>query len=300
MDCSVISYPDRGPWGKSSYRGNTSGYVVKDFLEYAHKDKRQLFCDPAEGGGTSGDVACSMGIRYRGLDLRDGFNLLRDDLGSTLGEPAQTIWFHPPYHTMIAYSGNMWGDKPHPDDLSNCRSVAEFEAKIQLALQNVYDALSAGGHYAVLIGNMRKNGEYIPLTDYVRALCPGVMKEEIIKCQWNTSSGRTSYSGSFVPIAHEKMYIFQRDKTIVGILDYAVAFTGKLERHSGMTWRNLLRRVMMKAGRPMTLTQIYESVEGSDKAKANPHWPEKVRQTLQDERFFSRQERGVYAINRSA
>jgi hypothetical protein len=28
--CSVVSYPDRGPWGDSRYRGNCSGYLVKD------------------------------------------------------------------------------------------------------------------------------------------------------------------------------------------------------------------------------------------------------------------------------
>jgi len=27
---SVVSYPDRGPWGDASYRGNCSGYLVKD------------------------------------------------------------------------------------------------------------------------------------------------------------------------------------------------------------------------------------------------------------------------------
>ena len=30
---SVVSYPDRGPWGNNKYRGNMSGYLVKDIIE---------------------------------------------------------------------------------------------------------------------------------------------------------------------------------------------------------------------------------------------------------------------------
>lgn len=31
---SVMSFPDRGHWGKSSWRGNTSGYVIKEMIEW--------------------------------------------------------------------------------------------------------------------------------------------------------------------------------------------------------------------------------------------------------------------------
>jgi len=30
---SVISYKDRGPYGNNSYRGNCSGYVIKDLIQ---------------------------------------------------------------------------------------------------------------------------------------------------------------------------------------------------------------------------------------------------------------------------
>ena len=33
---SVVSYPDRGPWGNNKYRGNMSGYLVKDIIEQYH------------------------------------------------------------------------------------------------------------------------------------------------------------------------------------------------------------------------------------------------------------------------
>ena len=30
---SVISYPDRGQYGRNDYRGNCSGYVIKDLIK---------------------------------------------------------------------------------------------------------------------------------------------------------------------------------------------------------------------------------------------------------------------------
>ena len=31
---SVVSYPERGKWGKSSWRGNMSGYIIIDLIEH--------------------------------------------------------------------------------------------------------------------------------------------------------------------------------------------------------------------------------------------------------------------------
>ena len=47
--CSVVSYPDRGPWGDPKYRGNCSGWLAKDLIL---RFKVQSVFDPAEGSGT--------------------------------------------------------------------------------------------------------------------------------------------------------------------------------------------------------------------------------------------------------
>jgi len=60
--CSVVSYPDRGPWGDSRYRGNCSGYLVKDLiLRFGCKS---VF-DPAEGSGTVRDVVAGINQFHR-------------------------------------------------------------------------------------------------------------------------------------------------------------------------------------------------------------------------------------------
>ena len=37
---SVISYSNRGPYGKSSYRGNCSGYVIRDLINYFYPNSK--------------------------------------------------------------------------------------------------------------------------------------------------------------------------------------------------------------------------------------------------------------------
>ena len=82
---SVISYPDRGSWGNSGYRGNCSGYLVKDLI--LRFDCKSVF-DPAEGGGTVKDVVSGIN-RYgqknnscEGRDLKTGFDILNGQMPS--------------------------------------------------------------------------------------------------------------------------------------------------------------------------------------------------------------------------
>lgn len=37
---SILSYKDRGPYGNANYRGNCSGYVIKDLIEQLYKDNK--------------------------------------------------------------------------------------------------------------------------------------------------------------------------------------------------------------------------------------------------------------------
>ena len=65
-DSTVLSFPDRGPWGDNRYRGNCSGWY-QAFLIWKYKVHKmaELF----SGSGTGYDVAKDMGIDYVGADL---------------------------------------------------------------------------------------------------------------------------------------------------------------------------------------------------------------------------------------
>jgi hypothetical protein len=97
----VVSYPARGPWGDSKYRGNCSGYLVKDLIL---RFKSQSVFDPAEGGGTVRDVVSGINtylrqeIHYEGRDLNSGWDILAGELPE---RQFDMVWYHPPYWDII-------------------------------------------------------------------------------------------------------------------------------------------------------------------------------------------------------
>ncbi len=131
---SLLSYPDRGPFGRADYRRNCSGYIVRDLIvQYTDHTKTTLVVDPMQGSGTSRDVCQFLNtqghtIEYTGLDLNTGFNILKNEIRPKLTRPADLI--HPPYHNMLRYSGTVWGSQPLPDDLSHCQSYPDFLSKL--------------------------------------------------------------------------------------------------------------------------------------------------------------------------
>ncbi len=193
---SIVSYPNRGPWGDNRYPGNSSGYLLIDLCAtYAPR----VVLDPMEGGGTSRDVCADMGIAYQGFDLHSGVDSLHDEIGGGY----DLIFWHPPYHDMKIYSDD-------PRDLSRAGSLAAFGALLRAGYWRLFELLTPGGRLAILIGDLRRRGRYEPLTADVARLDRTHITGIIIKAQHNVSSNRTQYGGAFVPILHETLTIFQR------------------------------------------------------------------------------------------
>ncbi|WP_138437918.1 DNA adenine modification methylase [Marinobacter shengliensis] len=281
-----MSFPSRGKWGNSRWRGNCSGHMVRgalgSYLDW--NNPNALFVDPSEGGGTSRDVANELGVNYVGLDLHSGFNLLKDDLLESVGQPSNMVFWHPPYHSMIEYSRNVWGDgQPHPDDLSNCQSVAEFIEKSQLAMMNIYESLSQQGRstYCVLIGNMRKAGQFYDLTGMLQRVAPGKLRDIIIKQQHNCVSDSRRYGGgAFARIAHETLLVFERDTRILCAIDFACQVERRLENAQRMTWRTALKRVT-RPGERVHLRDLYGRLEGyARRLGTNNDFEAKIRQVV--------------------
>jgi len=204
---SVVSYPQRGPWGDSSYRGNCSGHLVKDLI--LRFNCKSVF-DPAEGGRTVKDVVeginryLKKGIHYDGRDLRNGWDILTGDFPE---ERFDMVWYHPPYWDIVRYSDDQ-------RDLCNCHTLEDFESRLSASIDRLYQVIRPGGVLAVLIGDKRKQGSYYPL---LRSLLihreAGELKGIIIKMQHNCRSDRKAYHSQnpfLIPIRHEYCLIFQR------------------------------------------------------------------------------------------
>ena len=292
MNSSILSFPQRGVWGQAGYRGNCSGYVQKTLIE---KFKPSYFVDPAEGGGTSRDVCRQLGVKYTGLDLKDGFNLLRNSLKDRLQGQPDFIFFHPPYGEMVSYSGNLWGS-PHPDDLSRCGNGDGFINRLEIALMNIYDPLKQGGHYAVLIGDMRKNGEYFSWQADIIGLGLGKLRNVLIKQQHNCLSSSYQYSGSFIPIMHEYLLIFMKDRHIVSFGQLLLQKDERIARRQAGTWKQIVYQALQDLGGQATIEDTLNAVLQRIDPQGNQHVAAKIRQTLQNPLFF-RISQGLYTIS---
>ena len=201
---SVVSYPNRCQlWGRSGYRGNCDGRLIKDLICRYHATK---VADPMEGSGTSRDVVAGLnkykraGISYWGGDLRSGFDLTRQDLPDRF----DFVWVHPPYWNIVQYRS---GDS----DLSNCESYERFREMLMVCLRRCYEALEVGGRLAVLIGDVRRSGRYTPIVKDVLNFPYGEIRSIIIKVQHNCMSDRKRYGKmEDVPIRHEYCVVFKK------------------------------------------------------------------------------------------
>jgi len=205
--CSVVSYPDRGPWGDSKYRGNCSGHLIKDLI--LRFSAKSVF-DPAQGSGTARDVVTGINkhlkkeILYEGRDLKQGWDILTSSLPQ---KQFDLVWYHPPYWDIIQYSDN-------PKDLSNSSTLENFERNLNQSTEKLFEAVKPGGIMAVLIGDKRRSGSYYVL---MRTLLInekiGKLKALIIKLQHNCKSDRMFYNSQnpfLIPIKHEYCLIFQK------------------------------------------------------------------------------------------
>ena len=205
---SLLSFPERGPWGNARYRGNCSGHVYRALFE---RLRPQVFTDPTVGSGTSVEVAREMGIEAYGLDLHSGFNILKQRILDVVGQPSDLVMSHPPYHNLIVYSGQVWGTEPHPDDLSRCATEEEFMDKLIVAMKNQRHATKPGGYYGTLIGDIRKDGQYFSLQAELITRCPKrELRAILIKQQFNTTSDRKAYPLPLPRIMHEYVILWQK------------------------------------------------------------------------------------------
>lgn len=246
---SVVSYPDRGPWGDSSYRGNTTGHLIKDLIKFYKPDS---VLDPMEGSGTTGDVCRELGIEYDGFDLKDGFDLFTDELPP---KHYDLIFFHPPYWDIIQYSDS-------PRDMSNAESLDEYLHLLFKAIEILSQYLSKNGVLVLQIGDKRRRGEYYPLGAYVQVFRRKELKAKLVKVQHNMKSSAKKYGGNFIPIIHEEVLV---------MADF-----------TQLTWRELVLRALEELGGEATLSELYETLKAHPKREKNRTYKATIRRTVQE------------------
>ena len=284
-DSTILSFPERGPWGDSKYRGNCSGYIQAFLMWKYHVEK---FAELFSGSGTGYDVAKDMGVKYVGADLNptpsrpgilqvDAFNDAVPDEFYT----ADMIFMHPPYgkEIKIPYAGSMY---PDPTGQLSKSDLGQMEWKtfikaLNSVIMKYYSAMESGSYMSILMGDVRRGGFHSMLTDIVK---PGQLEQVIIKAQHNCVSNGRSYSNrNFVPIVHEYLMVLKKIAPYIINFQLPTEYKGDIRDANSSTWTDVVAAVLKNEGR-MSLSDLYRCIEGHKKTVTNNHWKEKIRQTL--------------------
>lgn len=278
---SVISYKERGNYGNSMYRGNCSGYVIKDLIEHFYPDSTpKKFIEVFSGGGTGKDVAKELKISNSlHLDLNNGWDALVDNIPSG----SDFIFSHPPYWDIIKYEQQR--NSYSPNDLSNNMSYEEFIKKLDIVNEKIYHSLINGGRHITLLGDVRKNGKYYSIIKDMKWF--GDLESHIIKIQHNCVSDNKLYSNnSFIAIKHEHILVFRKNKIWVFNTKETNTIKENIMNLTKITWRDLIQATLEFLNNRASIEQIYNILKESKKAENNNFIREKIRQTLNSNSNF--------------
>lgn len=225
---SIWSFKERGAWAthKGDYRGNCPPQVIRNLLlKYTNKDN--IVLDPFCGSGTT-LIECKLLKRKSiGVDVniealkltksRLDFNyndeyipkLIKGNATKLKFIPNNKIDFifaHPPYADIIKYSNDI------NEDISRLE-LDEFLNQIELFSLECFRILKRDKICSILIGDIRKKGNVIPLGFYIMNIFIKAgfsLKEIIIKEQHNCKM--TDYwknkKVDFYLLTHEYIFVF--------------------------------------------------------------------------------------------
>ena len=233
---TVWSFKSRGSWAthNGNYRGNWSPYIPRNIiLRYSNEGDTVLdyFC----GAGTTAIECKLLNRNFIGVDINssaieltklnldfenDSSLLLKPDISAFVGDArnlmidknsVDLICAHPPYSNIINYTAG------HPGDLSNL-DIKKFLDEMDKVAKESFRVLKDDKYCAILIGDMRKNKNVVPLGFWVaeKFLNNGFCLEEmIIKRQHNCKTTGFWYKNSikynFLLLAQEYLIVFKKD-----------------------------------------------------------------------------------------
>lgn len=301
---TILSFPDRGPWGSSSYRGNCSGWIQAMMI---WRYDVQRFAELFSGSGTGYDVAKDMGVAYAGADLnpnpvREGI-ICADALADDVPEEfygADFLFMHPPYSALIniPYAGSMYDDADGSlakRDLGQMQ-WPEFIRALNKIICKYYASIDTGGRMGILVGDIRRQGKfYSMLSDMVR---PGELDQIYIKAQHNCVSDGRRYSGNrFTPIAHEYLVVLRKPFPYMADFVLPQRYENDVRDNiNTFTWKQVVYAALKVIGGKGKLEDIYAQINGHKKTRTNADWKAKIRQVLQLSDLFVSPQRGVWQI----
>lgn len=183
----IIKERDRSGKHDGFYHGNFIPQVPRQLIKKFSK-QGDVVLDLFLGSGTTAYEAESLGRNFIGVDISSdmvkyvttkldkdgqyfaellnsdsGSPVVREEIGGILRKYGkdfvQLAILHPPYADIIKFS-------QHEQDLSNAKSLKEFLRMFSNVLQVADSVLEKGRYLAIVIGDIYKQGEWVPLGFY--------------------------------------------------------------------------------------------------------------------------------------
>lgn len=295
---TLISIPERGPFGNRNYRGNYAGEVLIKLIQFLQRSgiKQPYVYDPMEGGKTSREVCEYLQLPYVGADIHQGFDVVNDDFHDTSFD---LTMLHYPYWNMIDYAADL------PKHLQSMDMSRMGWKQFIAAVSHVNIKAAAHSRYvAVLVGDMVVKGKgYIKSIQREMAWL-GDPVRHLIKVQHNAQSYRRSYASNFIPIVTEHLILFKTDQKQEGKLLILVPGQYKyIDIDNYVTWKTAVKKVSMGLS-IITPENIFHGIKAQFPQKLKKtNTPEAtIRKNLQEleaEGFLRRESRGVYLKDKS-
>ncbi len=174
----LINERDKSGKHKNIYHGNFVPQIPNQLIRRYTKAGEMVF-EPFMGSGTTAIECEKLGRDYIGFDINpemisyvEGLGLQNNPLiKNANSEDAASFEFlgdkkfqfallHPPYWDIVKFT-----DKK--EDLSNCTELKEFVDRFIAICKNFMPHLDKNRYFAVVIGDVYKNSEVIPLGFYL-------------------------------------------------------------------------------------------------------------------------------------
>ncbi len=232
----VIKERDKSGKHKNIYHGNFIPQIPNQLIQRYTKQGETVF-EPFMGSGTALFECETLGRKYIGIDINpvmiDYVNGKMQDsnadfkisecnaldaqkVAEVIHKKVQFVLMHPPYMDIVKFT-----DKK--EDLSACSNIHDFIQQFKIVCENSLKHLEKNRYFAIVIGDVYKNSEVLPLgfycMDMIKRNFKVKLKGTIIKnIEGNRgklgSGGIWRYralSSDYYIFKHEYIFVFKKE-----------------------------------------------------------------------------------------
>lgn len=149
--------------GDKDFHGNCSPQIVEQCI-WRLTEEGDLVVDPMAGSGTTLDVCRRFNRRCIGYDIKppaDRTDIIQNDSRNIplKDESIDMVFIHPPYWNLTYFTK---AEERLPD-LSRAATVEQFLEMLKDVFRECYRVLKPGKYMCVLLGDLIREGRFIPL-----------------------------------------------------------------------------------------------------------------------------------------